>query len=92
MIKIEWNEDKNQQLIEQRGVSFNEVAQKIENDEIIEVLPHPNQKYKHQKIIIVLIKNYVHAAPCIIDDQKIFLKTIYPCRYYHKIYNQLSND
>lgn len=87
-IKIEWDETKNQRLIDERNVSFNEVVQKIENDEIIDILTHPKPEYAHQKIMIVQLKDYIHIVPFVIDNQKIFLKTIYPSRQYHAIYSQ----
>lgn len=79
--RIEWSEEKNMQLMRARGVSFNDVVLAIEDDRIIDITPHWNKgKYAHQEIIILLLKGYVHVVPCVVDDEKVFLKTIFANR------------
>lgn len=46
-----------------------------------------NQKqYPGQQILIVEINNYIFLVPFVEDDEKIFLKTIYPSRRFTRIY------
>lgn len=72
--------EKNNKLIEYRGVSFEEVISILENKGPIETIQHYNNKYIHQKIYVIEIKNYVYLVPFVEDNNKIFLKTIFPHR------------
>ena len=78
---IDWDEEKNRKLKEDRGVSFEEVLILIQEEKIIEVIDHPNQKrYPGQKIFVVIIDDYVYMVPFVEDEEKYFLKTIIPSR------------
>lgn len=84
---IDWDEEKNRKLKENRGVSFEEVLVLIQEEKIIEVIDHPNQKrYPGQKIFVVLIDEYVYMIPFVEDEEKYFLKTIIPSRKMTKEY------
>ena len=53
---IDWDEDKNNKLKIERGVSFEEVLVLIQEENILEVTDHPNQKrYPSQKIFVINI-------------------------------------
>jgi hypothetical protein len=81
MPQYDWNPLKNPQLIRERGVCFEDVVAAINNGQLIDIINHPNQKkYPHQRVFIVSIHRYIHLVPFIEDKDKIFLKTIYPCR------------
>ena len=88
MLRIEWNNEKNEYLKETRGICFEDVKRAILEDKILDIIPHFNQKFPHQEIIIVLLNNYVHYVPFVQDDEKIFFKTIVPSRKLNKIYNR----
>lgn len=76
-----WDEEKNDKLKLERGVGFEEVVEAWNTDDILDLVDHPNQtKYPGQKIMFVRIQNYVYAVPYVEDDEKYFLKTIYPSR------------
>lgn len=80
-LPIEWSEEKNRILVRTRNVSFEDVERAIENEKIIDVIPHWNpKKYPRQFALVILLKNYVHIVPFVADVDKIFLKTIYPSR------------
>ncbi len=42
--RLRWSHEKNQPLQQTRGISFEEVAFRIERDEILDVRKHPNEK------------------------------------------------
>jgi len=87
MKKIEWNEEKNQLLKLTRDVCFDDILEKIENQEILDRKKHPNSsKYPNQMIFVFEIKNYIYYVPYVEDDEKIFLKTIIPSRKLKKEY------
>ena len=79
---FDWNEDKNQLLVEQRGISFERVISAIERGGLVEVLEHPNQKrYRGQMIYVVDIEQYLYLVPFVTrSDGSRFLKTIIPSR------------
>ncbi len=74
--------EKNNKLIEERGISFEEVIAAIENEQILNILEHPNkEKYSNQKIFEIFLNEYVYLVPFVIDmEGNIFLKTIIPSR------------
>lgn len=87
MAYFEWNEDKNQKLRLERDVSFEEILAAIEEGKLITVLKHPSaKKHPNQHILIVEIDSYAFVVPCLITEEKIFLKTIYPSREATKKY------
>jgi len=81
---IDWNPGKNKKLTKERGVSFDMCAIKIEREDIIDILENSN--YPHQKIFILEIDDYIYMVPFVEDDEKIFLKTIFPSRKFTKLY------
>jgi len=80
--------EKNQQLIRERGISFEEVIAAIEEGALLDILPHPNPaRYPNQKIYVLNINNYVCLVPFVMkDNNTIFLKTIFPHRKLTKQY------
>ena len=63
-IAFDWSTEKNHQLVEQRGVSFESVVSAIEQGGLLDVLEHPNQdRYPGQNIYVVEILGYVHLVP-----------------------------
>jgi uncharacterized DUF497 family protein len=88
---FDWDENKNILLKETRNISFEEVVLSIANNKVLEVLEHPNkQKYPSQKMLIVEVREYAFIVPFVEDNERYFLKTIYPAREATKKY--LSKD
>ncbi len=84
---FDWNNEKNEELIKDRNISFEEVVFCIMHDGLLDIIEHPNKsKYPHQKIFIVDIDNYVYIVPFVEDDDIVFLKTIIPSRKMTKQY------
>ena len=82
-----WNAEKNEQLIAERGISFEEIVFYIENGGLLDEIAHPNaQDYAHQRIFVVAVDSYVHLVPFVENDDEYFLKTIIPSRKFTKIY------
>lgn len=81
MKPLRWSAEKNKDLQRTRGVSFEEVAYRIEHDRVLDVRGHPNEeRYGHQRIFVIEIEEYVYLVPFVEDDECIFLKTIIPSR------------
>ena len=82
-----WNGEKNEQLIVDRGISFEEIVFYIENEGLLDEIAHPNmQNYSHQRIFVVAVDSYVYLVPYVESDDEIFLKTIIPSRKFTKLY------
>lgn len=82
--------EKNLTLVEERNISFDEVIAAIENDQILDIVEHPNkQKYGNQKMYVIWVKEYVYLVPFVINrNGDIFLKTIIPSRKAKRKYIQ----
>jgi len=84
---FEWNEEKNNRLKEERGISFDDIAYYIDRGDILDIVPHPQQdKYRSQRMFIVNIENYAYLVPFTETENVIFLKTIIPSRKATKKY------
>jgi len=85
---IDWSNEKNLWLEENRGVTFEIVEIKLMEKDIIDVVHNPNSRYPHQYMIVVNIEDYIYIVPFVIDEENklIFLKTIIPSRKYTKKY------
>lgn len=82
-----WNTEKNQILAQERGITFEEIVQKIESGAKVIEADHPNKKkYPNQKIMIVDVEGYAYLVPFVIDKEGYFLKTIIPSRKATKKY------
>lgn len=78
---IRWNLDKNLELMQVRGISFEEVLSSIEQGGLLMTLDHPNQrKYPNQRIWVVRLHGYAHLVPFVESEEEVFLKTIMPSR------------
>ena len=78
---FKWNTEKNEVLLKERGITFEEIVEKINSGAKIIEADHPNrEKYPNQKILIVDVDGYAYLVPCIIEQNEYFLKTIIPSR------------
>jgi len=88
-----WNPDKNSQLIEQRGISFERIIYYIEKNEILDIVKHPNiSKYPNQKMFIINVNRYAYLVPFVENECEIFLKAIIPSRKATRKYLEVGND
>jgi uncharacterized DUF497 family protein len=86
-----WNSDKNQLLVQERGISFERIVFEISSGNELAVLEHPNQeRYQGQKILMVQVDDYVYAVPFVESETEFFLKTIIPSRKATRQYRSKS--
>jgi len=84
---FKWNSEKNEWLLQKRGITFEEIVQKIEAGAKYIENDHPNRnKYPNQKILIIEIERYIYLVPCVNNGEEYFLKTIIPSRKATKKY------
>jgi uncharacterized DUF497 family protein len=85
--QILWDTEKNQLLLRERGVCFEDVLLALEKGAVRDNLEHPNQeKYPGQRIMIVEIVNYAYLVPYLETKECVFMKTIIPSRKATKKY------
>ena len=82
---LNWDPEKNKQLKQSRGISFEEIAILLESDKILGIEVNPGRS--NQKIYILDIDNYAVVVPFVETVDEIFLKTAFPSRKYTKRYN-----
>lgn len=86
-----WNNDKNELLTQERGISFERILFLIGNGGVLDVVRHPNRdKYPNQKMFIVKVDDYAYLVPFVENETEIFLKTIIPSRKATKAYLKQS--
>lgn len=83
-IIFEWNEGKNTLLKENRHISFEDIIIAIQNDKLIDIIPSPSPKHLTQECFVIEIEDYAYIVPFIMEEKRVFLKTIYPSRKHTK--------
>lgn len=87
MKTFKWNSEKNEILALNRGITFDEIVQRIQSGAKVIETDHPNkEKYPNQKIMVVDVDGYAYLIPFVIDGDEYFLKTIIPSRKATKKY------
>ncbi len=87
MKPINWNPVKNQQLISERGISFEDVVFYMQQGALLDDVVHPNSdKYPNQRVFVINIDDYAYLIPYVEDRKEIFLKTVIPSRKATKLY------
>ena len=82
-----WSPEKNDRLIRERGISFEEIVFHIEQGDVIDLLEHPNQeRYAGQRVLVVDVDDYAYLVPFVESEDELFLKTIIPSRKATKKY------
>ena len=77
-IHHQWSYEKNEKLIRERGVSFEEIVFHIDRGDVLDIVDNPN--YPNQRVYIIRIGDYAYRVPFIQSESTAFLKTIYPSR------------
>jgi uncharacterized DUF497 family protein len=87
MKPFNWNHQKNQQLIEERQISFEDILFCIQKSRMLDDIEHPNKdKYPNQRVFVVEVDGYTYLVPYVESDKEIFLKTVIPSRKATKQY------
>jgi len=82
-----WNSEKNEQLISERNISFEDIVVGIHIGNEVDIYDHPNQdRYPGQKVSVVIVEDYAFLVPFVENDNEVFLKTIIPSRKATKQY------
>ena len=91
--RIEWNEEKNHFIQEQRGLNFEAILIAIEQGNLIDIVENSSPNYEGQRILVVDIDDYLVLVPFVEDLECIFLKTAFKSRKATRDYlRRLHND
>ncbi|MFQ5687495.1 MAG: toxin [Candidatus Scalindua sp.] len=83
MEEYKWDEKKNQELKQTRGVSFEEIL----NSKFLGAEKHA--KRENQIVLLFEYKDYIWIVPSVVEEKYIFLKNIIPkSQIYTKIYKR----
>ena len=85
-----WSEEKNELLVKERGVSFEDVLQCFENGNFFGVFENPSANFSEQEVFLVRINDYPCIVPFVENETEIFLKTIIPDRRFKKFIQEES--
>lgn len=92
-VTFNWDDEKNEKLKQERGISFEEIVLCINDGQIVAVVEHPNkERYPNQLLYLVEHRSYVYVVPFVENKGEIFLKTVFPSRYYTKRYLRKEDD
>lgn len=87
MKQINWNAEKNQLLMSERGISFEDVLFALQSGRLLDDLVHPNKnKYPNQRVFVVEVDEYAWLVPSVENENEIFLKSVIPSRKATKHY------
>lgn len=79
---IRWNAKKSQRIKRIRGVSFEELMR----GNLLNICDNPARE--GQQMLVFEYEGYIWVAPFVVDNEGIFLKTLYPSRKYRKIFGK----
>lgn len=84
---IRWNAEKNEILAKERGITFEEIVQRIEQGASVFDVEHSNPvKYPNQRILVVDVDGYAYLVPYVEENGDVFFKTVIPSRKATKKY------
>ena len=87
MKQINWNAEKNQLLMSERGISFEDVLFALQSGRLLDDLVHPNKnKYPNQRVFVVEVDEYAWLVPYVENEDGIILKSVIPSRKATKHY------
>jgi len=82
-----WDDEKNEKLKRERGISFEEIVFHVERGDIVDILEHPNQeRYSGQRIFFMNVEGYACFVPYVETEDEVILKTIIVSRKAAKRY------
>ena len=86
MGSYQWDPEKNERLVRERGVSFVDMIWHIAQGHLLDVLVSDAPKYKGQKQFVVEVNGYAYVVPFTEEGETMILKTIIPSRKLTKRY------
>ena len=93
MKQINWNAEKNQLLMSERGISFEEVLFALQSGKLLDDLIHPNKdNYPNKRMFVIEVDEDAWLVPYIENEDEIFLKKHNPSRKATEHYLRQPNE
>jgi uncharacterized DUF497 family protein len=95
MKQVNWNAEKNQLLMSERGISFEDVLFVLQCGRVLDDLVSPNNfKYPNQRMFVVEVDEYAWLVPYVENEEEIFLKSVILSRKAtgHYLRGQMKNE
>lgn len=90
-MEIVWDYSKDRRLQDERGISFQEIAEEIVKGNVLDILENPTRE--NQKYLVLRIRQYTWSVPFLYDDQnRMVLKTAFPNRKLHRVYGEYDDE
>lgn len=87
MPEYTWDDDKNEWLRLNRGLTFEDVVYHVNHGDLLDDILHPNQeRHPDQRLYIVRVGAYAYEVPFYRDGDVESLRTIYPSRIFTRAY------
>ena len=80
MKRFDWNIEKNQRLIKERNISFEEIVIFIEQGKVLDIVDNPGPRYHRQKMFVLDVEGYVYIVPFVETEEAYNLITIFQSR------------
>jgi uncharacterized DUF497 family protein len=87
-MKYDWEADKDAEIQEKHGISFQEIRTLIERRQLVKILENRSATYPGQKILLVRKGKAIYMVPFEIRDNKRWLITAFYNDYYTKKYSR----
>ena len=84
-VEFEWHNKKSERIKRERGLSFDEIVEKIREGAVLDILDN-REEFEGQKLMILNIDGYIWAVPFEKRGDKLRLVTAYPSRKFTRIY------
>lgn len=82
-----WDEAKNELLLRQRGISFEDIKYCLTIRDVLDDIEHPDQeRYPGQRLYIVRMNKSAWVVPYRRTTRYVFLYIAYPCEKFTRIY------
>ena len=92
-MKFEFDKEKNELLIRQRGISFQQIIEAIAENGVLLNIEHPHKdRYPNQWMFIVEYNEYTYCVPYVKNRNVMFLKTIFPNRNFMYLIKEHPNE
>ena len=84
---IRWSAEKDAWLKANRGLGFEQAAEKIEEQDHLALVEHWDKtRYPNQRVFILEIEGEAICVPFVETEDEVFLKTMFPSRRAKKLY------
>jgi uncharacterized DUF497 family protein len=83
---FDWDKEKNERLMAERGLSFEIIVAVIEQNGVLDDIENPSGNFPKHRVLVVSIDNYAVIVPYVMDGDTYFLKTAFQSRRATKLY------